>query len=203
MIRIGSKETAACHLFDRLHERIAEALCDAPADDDHLRIEHVDDVAGQQAEVVLGAGDHFLHHLVVRLEGVGDHAAGHPIPAVLLDEPRDDAGIARGAHVAFHGRPAGQRLDAAESPAAALGTILFNDHVPDLAGRTAEAAIDLAIDDQSPANARADPDTHSALRSLRCTEGMLADDGDLDVVSQNDHYAALLPHQLSTYLSLQ
>src|SRR5207248_2900679 len=131
-----------------------------------LRIEHVHDVAGEQAEVMLRAGEDFFHDRIAGVERAFDHAARHAVLSALLHD-LENGTLARGADISLHRRPARQRLHTPSASAAARRTIFLDDHVADLAGSAAKSLIDFAVDNEPAADARPHPHTHGALRPFR------------------------------------
>src|SRR6185312_13635778 len=179
-------------LADAFDETFAEPLGDAAADDDDLGIERVGQVAGEEAEVILRVAHDLAHDGVVEVERFFDHARGQRLGVVLAHQLRNlglPALLDQLAHVALHGGARGERLDAAALAAAAARAVRQERHVADLAGDAAAAVVRVVADDDAAADAGADEDADHGARALADAVGVLADDGDADVVVEKDAQA--------------
>src|SRR6266540_3059915 len=112
--------------------------------------------AGEFGGFLDDLGDEFI----TAADGLAQVATAHVLK-VLAHQVGEDGRLAvfhGSLDLAKDGGAAGEGFEAAAIAAAAFGSVDFDDHVADFAGGEVVPAIQIAVDDEPAANARADED---------------------------------------------
>ena len=169
------------HLLDDLiDERLTEPVAEAAADDDRLQVEEVLRRCETDAQSPRGVVDQLLRHSIALLERARLDARAEPVAAALSMIPNRFVLCPRltSAARALHARPSGVGLEAAAPAAGAPQPAGPDDHVTELPAG-APAVAELALEDEAPADAGADPDAEQVLVRATRAARVGAEDADL------------------------
>src|SRR5581483_1239643 len=153
-------------LDDDAHHLVGKRFDDAAAQDDDLRVEHVDQVGGGNADVLGGAFDNAIHEFITTTDGFAQVAAAQVGQVITqhLSQERFLAVFNARLDLLEDGGPAGEGFETSLISAAAFGAADFQDHMANFAGRVPKAAVKFAVYYQSAADARSDENADHAAR---------------------------------------
>src|SRR6478735_5890365 len=183
------------HLVGRAH---------ATADDEEAGVEGRGEVGQPDTEPLADVGEQLARGRVALPGGLGDEGTGQRVgvAAETGEQVGDDGrpGLDHGAGLAHERVAAGVLLPAATVAALAARAARHDLHVAELAGDAVPPALDVAVDDEGAADARAERDDDDVRLSPGGTEGRLGPGRGIGVVVDGDRQGDALRQRVTQRL---